>query len=222
MGYFLRGWLLSVVVLLGSTANAYPFSPSKSAQTGTQVGLSRLNATIKLEPIILKVGISEYQRTGYVYKRWVDLFEQLTLLSESVSKQPVHFEVAIGTYDEVIQWQDRGQIDLIVLSAKAVADLLMFSSAQDTATLDRTYLGNFAYYTKPGPESDSVLSFYDPREQRLRKRGEYYRSTCLVNARSRIKTIEDLTRIANLPDAGLKFLLCDLIQSLAIYIRAQC
>jgi hypothetical protein len=90
MGHCLRGWLMSVVAVLGSTGNACPFSPPESAQTGTQVGLSRLNATIKVEPIILKVGVTEYQRTGYVYKRWVE-FGWNSLLEAIPNSITLHF-----------------------------------------------------------------------------------------------------------------------------------
>jgi len=88
-------------------------------------------------PQVITVGITEYQDVEEVYKRYGEFFRQLA--SVAPPDTPVTFKLAIGTYGEVLDWYNSRMVDVAILSAMPVADLLL--AAQDES-LKRVYLGD--------------------------------------------------------------------------------
>ena len=66
----------------------------------------------------IRVGITEYQNVESAYKKYETFFKELETVSQgSPQDEAITFQFAIGTYDEVIDWYNRGLIDIGILSA---------------------------------------------------------------------------------------------------------
>src|SRR6266550_1532125 len=92
----------------------------------------------------IRVGITEYQSVESAYKKYQTFFEELEKVSqESPKGEAITFQFAIGTYDEVIDWYNKGLIDIAVLSAMPMSDLLTTSkdSQADSTKITDAYLG---------------------------------------------------------------------------------
>jgi predicted acylesterase/phospholipase RssA/ABC-type phosphate/phosphonate transport system substrate-binding protein len=87
--------------------------------------------TVKAEEI--RVGITEYQNVEQVYRKYQEFFDELERIAHE-DRLDIHFKFAIGTYNEVIDWYSKKLIDVAVLSAMPIADLLTIS---DTAQKDK-------------------------------------------------------------------------------------
>jgi predicted acylesterase/phospholipase RssA/ABC-type phosphate/phosphonate transport system substrate-binding protein len=133
-------------------------------------------------PIIIHVGVTEYQDVEQTYRRYVDLFREL---AEQAGSQPVAFEVAVGTYSEVQDWYNRRLIEVAVLSAMPAAELIESSSGQ----LDRIkqcYIGTLGEHAEPLASKQMALRSLFPQDDDLgvaRKQygaDFYYRTTLVV------------------------------------------
>jgi predicted acylesterase/phospholipase RssA/ABC-type phosphate/phosphonate transport system substrate-binding protein len=93
--------------------------------------------TVKAEEI--RVGITEYQNVEQVYKRYQEFFDELERLAPKKGLD-VHFRFAIGTYNEVIDWYSKKLIDVAVLSAMPIADLLTISDKDQRAKISEAFL----------------------------------------------------------------------------------
>ena len=137
-------------------------------------------------PLVIRIGITEYQNIEATYAKYEDLLAQLS--SYATPEEPVTFTFAIGTYGEVLDWYNNRTIDLAVLSAMPTADLLQ---AGQRANLEEAYLGDISV-TVPKTSSQSTLlplfgSATDPFT---------YRPGCIVlNADKEIQSIEDIKRL---------------------------
>src|ERR1041384_5455813 len=87
--------------------------------------------TVKAEEI--RVGITEYQNVEQVYRKYQEFFDELERIAHE-DRLDIHFRFAIGTYKEVNDWYSKELIDVAVLSAMPIADLLTIS---DTAQKDK-------------------------------------------------------------------------------------
>src|SRR5205085_8412279 len=70
--------------------------------------------------IEIKVGITEYQHLEATYGKYEEAFHELS----NAADQPVSFKFAIGTYEEVTDWYNKRLIDVAILSAVPMAELL--------------------------------------------------------------------------------------------------
>ena len=93
--------------------------------------------TVKAEEI--RVGITEYQNVEQVYKRYQQFFDELERIADDKGLD-VHFRFAIGTYSEVIDWYSKKLIDVAVLSAMPIADLLTISDDGDKEKIRQAFL----------------------------------------------------------------------------------
>jgi len=136
---------------------------------------------------IITVGVinyDDYQRT------YVDAQQALTTLAEAYNKPEAHkanrvsFQLAVGSYDDVLDWYKKGHIHVAVLSPGPVSALL--SSPQWGPRLRDLYIGT-TIATRPKPDN----SFAD-YERRHESNQVTYHSICVVNSDSPIKDLEDL------------------------------
>src|ERR1700682_2326691 len=152
------------------------------------------------EPLELRVGITEYQRIDAVYERYSAFFRDL----EKASNSMLRFSIAIGTYDEVLKWRDRGDVELSVLSAGPMATLLSLGNTDDRRELVNTYLGSLTYFSS-APDGSVLVSQLDDVNSKVVVDG-YYRSVCVVRSASPFRTLADIINAANKPDSRVKFL----------------
>ncbi|HKS26474.1 MAG TPA: patatin-like phospholipase family protein [Pyrinomonadaceae bacterium] len=94
----------------------------------------------------IRVGITEYQNVEEAYQKYQTFFRELEELSkeQKFPDGPVTFSFAIGTYAEVIDWYNKKLIDVAVLSAMPIADLLSSSNADDENRIRAAYLGSLS------------------------------------------------------------------------------
>jgi predicted acylesterase/phospholipase RssA/ABC-type phosphate/phosphonate transport system substrate-binding protein len=152
----------------------------------------------------IRVGIGDYQRGDKNYERWGVFFKGLENIAQH-SPQKRNFEIALGTYDEVRRWLDRGRIDIAILGAEPTGELL---SVADSIPLDSSYLGKIGHYTGPDNDQETtpLLAYYTPDDQKTRQSGESYRSVCMVSANSNISDLNELRRQYKSNPNGFKFL----------------
>jgi ABC-type phosphate/phosphonate transport system substrate-binding protein len=89
----------------------------------------------------IRVGITEYQNVESAYSKYQKFFQALERASAD-EKEPVTFSFAIGTYSEVSDWYNKQLIDLAVLSAMPMADLLSNSQDFEKELIRDAYLGS--------------------------------------------------------------------------------
>jgi predicted acylesterase/phospholipase RssA/ABC-type phosphate/phosphonate transport system substrate-binding protein len=102
----------------------------------------------------IKIGITEYQNLESAYEKFQQLFQEL----ERQSRRPVKFKFAIGTYGEVIDWFNRKHIDVAVLSALPVTDLLQSTGDDEHKKIRAAMVGRIGPIPncpEPGKERKS-------------------------------------------------------------------
>ena len=153
---------------------------------------------------IINVGITEYAKLQRTQQNFERLFRELAASADA--SEPVTFRFAVGTYGEVRDWYNKGLIDVAVLSAMPIGDLLL---AGDSANLNEAYLGDLSVSpptvtaSPPGAGASaprvekSVLSLFSDREPDP----FYYRAGCIFLREDKV-----LEAIANSSDpmSGLK------------------
>src|SRR5258708_29775775 len=106
--------------------------------------------------VIINVGITEYSKIQRTYNNYERLFSELAASADK--NEPVTFKFAVGTYGEVLDWYNKGIIDVAILSAMPTADLLL---AKEDANLERAYVGDLSV---SAPWSDqSIVSLFKER-----------------------------------------------------------
>jgi len=131
-----------------------------------------------LQPVqVLKVGITEYQNIEDSYARYDKLFQKLG----KVSKEPLSFEFAIGNYGEVMEWYNRGEIDIAVLSGMPVSKLLLEAGDEDFKKLDNAYIGDVSVFDKPDLSKSEIKDRF--AEPLSKEDSDFtYRTVCLTLA----------------------------------------
>lgn len=163
-----------------------------SLAAGPRKGNTSHAESVKTETEI-KVGITEYQDVEASYERYEKLFQELTKAAAK-AKEPVNFKFAIGNYGEVMDWYNKGEIDVAILSAMPVANFLRDAGKSDKEKMSEAYVGDvsvrwdYSHSPKPlaiGTEED--LAHKDPF---------FYRSVCLTLASDKeLRTIDDIQRL---------------------------
>ncbi|HEV7673739.1 MAG TPA: patatin-like phospholipase family protein [Candidatus Angelobacter sp.] len=150
------------------------------------------------QPIVIKIGVSEYQTIEATYQDHQKFFYVLSVLSGdrdqsgAVGNSAV-FEISVGSYDEVVDWWNKGQIDAAVLSATPVATLLA-SSTEEVEKLKKSYIGTLGErHRENDPERPLLNAFCGKlpesecqdtlsRQRKVEGARYFYRSLALVNA----------------------------------------
>jgi predicted acylesterase/phospholipase RssA/ABC-type phosphate/phosphonate transport system substrate-binding protein len=163
----------------------------------------------------IRVGITEYQNVESTYDKYQNLFQELEQLARKnrTSGEDVTFRFAIGTYAEVIDWYNKKLIDVAVLSAMPIADLLTTSNAAEIDKIKDAYLGSLnpvgGRDAKCGENScqrsldEKAPQCVDPTEQPQIAKTEYHTS-CIVPAEYGWKNFDDVKKFAG--QNKLKFL----------------
>lgn len=163
----------------------------------------------------IRVGITEYQNVESTYAKYQTLFQELEQLARKTPKssEAVTFLFAIGTYAEVIDWYNKKSIDVAVLSAMPIADLLTTSNVAEIDMIKDAYLGNINPVGGRNAEcgentcqrslDEKTLQCVDPKEQPQIARSEYHTS-CIVPAEYGWKSFDDVKKFAG--QNKLKFL----------------
>lgn len=143
------------------------------------VGMGLVASSIGLPaaepPVTIRVGIVAFQDFHEGLERYDRLFADL----ERDRRNQVHFQMASGTYGDLLHWIDRGLVDLAVLSPGVFAEF-MGRSAEGREAGGCEYLATVGLTSSPGP------SHY--RYQ--------YRAACVVSDRSPVRALADLRRAA--------------------------
>jgi len=160
----------------------------------------------------VRVGVTAYQNIEGAYARYQRLFQEL---ADTETDRAVIFKVAIGTYGEVVDWYNRRLIDVAVLSAMPVAELLI-SAGGDQELLQKikdTYLGTLmakpessSTACKDGEVSRSLFDdiYSDKEKEELAKPETSYRTVCIVPQAS---DLNDSSKLAALKgQSKLRFL----------------
>src|SRR5712692_4137538 len=71
-------------------------------------------------PKIIRVGVSAYENMEETYKKYMSFLADLNM---TYCQMPVAFQVAVGNYAEVLDWWQKGQIDIGIFAAAPVGKL---------------------------------------------------------------------------------------------------
>jgi predicted acylesterase/phospholipase RssA/ABC-type phosphate/phosphonate transport system substrate-binding protein len=108
-------------------------------------------------PQIVKVGVSSYERVEETYSKYMKFLSELNMVS---CGKPVAFQVAVGNYGEVIDWWQKGQIDVGIFSAAPVGEL--FQSDGDDK-LQSAYVGSVddgSYWDPEGNSKEALPDYH--------------------------------------------------------------
>jgi predicted acylesterase/phospholipase RssA/ABC-type phosphate/phosphonate transport system substrate-binding protein len=157
--------------------------------------LSTSHAESVKAPTEINVGITEYQDVEASYERYEKLFQELTKAAAK-AKEPVSFKFAIGNYGEVMDWYNKGEIDVAILSAMPVANFLRDAGERDKANMREAYIGDVSV-TWDYSSSSRRLAIGTEKEL-ANKDPFFYRSVCLTLASdTELRTIDDIKRLKN-------------------------
>ena len=188
------------------------------------VSRSAMNRVVKLTLLLvvcaagvqakeIRVGITEYQTVESAYKKYGEFFEALETIARQ-QKSDVTFRFAIGTYGEVVDWYNKKLIDVAVLSAMPIADLLTTSDPNEQLKIRNSFLaklnpipgravictGNNTCLRTLGESSPGCVA---PDSQSLPAEAQYH-SAVVVPAEYGWKSFDDVRKYAR--QKKLKFL----------------
>jgi hypothetical protein len=133
---------------------------------------------------IIRVGIVASEDYGHRRSVWQSIFAAVGQLHDP----KLQFELAAGTYGDVLHWLDRGSVDVALLTPGVFAE----------------YLRDYAAFQQgPGYEYLVTVGFppaqtpWAAQDRRLPGPHLEYRAVCLVGADAPIRTVDDLQREAN-------------------------
>src|SRR6185503_14127472 len=78
-------------------------------------------------PLVIRVGAIYYDDSEAQYAAINDILSTL----EKQSKDPITFKLAVGTYDEIMNWYESDQIDLAIMNPGPLALLIDKYSQQE-------------------------------------------------------------------------------------------
>jgi predicted acylesterase/phospholipase RssA len=139
-------------------------------------------------PLVIKVGISDYRPVEEVYQHYQQFFARLETLTAEGRQSgtlsdlpPIAFEVAVGNYDEVLDWFTNRTIDVAVLAATPMAEMISHAGLYDRQRIQDSYLGTV---TLKYPASAVTLGTpSDPH---------YYESVAVVRNESPYEYLQNL------------------------------
>src|ERR1044071_2402757 len=85
-------------------------------------------------PLVIRVGAIYYDDSEAQYAAINDILSTL----EKQSKDPITFKLAVGTYDEIMNWYESDQIDLAIMNPGPLALLIDKYSQEE---LNRIFVG---------------------------------------------------------------------------------
>jgi predicted acylesterase/phospholipase RssA/ABC-type phosphate/phosphonate transport system substrate-binding protein len=147
-------------------------------------------------PEVITVGVSEYQNIEETYERYTHFFAEVA--GRSNSGRPVLFRVAIGTYNEVLDWYATKKIDVAVLAAMPAAELLSTANETERQDILKGYLGTLGeHIDQPVNPTHDLKELFPADDDFAQSRKNfnadfYYRTTLVVRNDSPLKKAGDL------------------------------
>lgn len=136
----------------------------------------------------IRIALVQYQGLPRDISSQVDRLANLEKIARDEVKQDVHFQIALGSYGEVLEWFEKGEIDAAFAPPGVFAEIASWAKRTPTvvsheyiATVDKGRL----------PESCRHIvrdSRIDEKEQGT------YRGMCLTKRRWNIESIDDLVK----------------------------
>jgi predicted acylesterase/phospholipase RssA/ABC-type phosphate/phosphonate transport system substrate-binding protein len=165
-------WIIALTVLVFSSSKPVKSKPRTDAK-----------------PVeVIRVGITEYAKIQRTYANYERLFTELATSADNNAS--VKFNFAVGTYGEVLDWYNKRMIDVAILSAMPVGDLML---AGDANNLSLAYIGRLSVTPAHDPESPpSILSLFSD----LKVDPQQYRTGLIA-----LRKDPELEALANDPDA---------------------
>jgi len=150
-------------------------------------------APAEAPPLEIRFGVLSYEDFHRDLAHYDRLFADLA----RTSSRPLRLRAASGTYGDLVQWLDRGQIDVAMVTPGVLAARL--ASRGDRPQPAYQYLGTLLM-----PPAQSALAAEDRRRP---GQHDAYRSVCVVRADSDLRSVEDLRRRA--AERGVTWLFVD-------------
>src|SRR5215510_642266 len=75
-------------------------------------------------PLVIRVGTIYYDDSDAQYAVINDILSALEKQSQELSPRPITFKLAVGTYDEIMNWYESDQIDLAIMNPGPLALLI--------------------------------------------------------------------------------------------------
>ena len=122
--------------------------------------------------LVIRVGVADYGNVERNYERYVALFRELTDLA--TPDQPVSFSVAVGDFSEVMGWYLRRIVDVAVLPAMPIAQLIANTPDSDLPKLEESYVATLAERLSIPKSGQQVLWQLFPNDDEMaRSRAAY-------------------------------------------------
>ena len=135
-----------------------------------------------LEPSPIRVGVVAFEDFEGEFQRWNRVFTQL----QQQHKSSLSFELAVGTYGDLLHWMDQGFVDMAVLTPGVFAEY--FQLGEQDKAISRTH--QFEYLATDGlPAATSKWASEARRQAGFHLR---YHSLCAVASDSSFKTFDDV------------------------------
>ena len=124
------GGLWSLVLLFG-----FQSSPLSAQERGS------------LLPPPVRIGVVAFEDFEGEFQRWNRLFAELPKEDEST----LTFELAVGTYGDLLHWMDKGYVDIAVLTPGVFAEYFQLGKKEHSASRE----GRFEYLATDGVPATS-------------------------------------------------------------------
>lgn len=148
------------------------------------------------QAIVVQVGITDFRKVESSYAKYTKLFEELA--NAAGKDQPITFRFAIGTDNEVLDWFNKGLIDVAVLQAMPVADLLSSFSEDEKKQLEEDYIGDLADLPERKEDERAVGLHQDSAAEKNPDYYFKYRTNCIVSAADEeLKSFSDIQKLAS-------------------------
>ncbi len=183
-------WLLHLILILLWVQPS--LSQSKDTRTTT----------------VIRVGVitySDYDKTYTENQQRLAHLADLYNQPSAGKTTKISFELAVGSYDDVLAWYKDGLIDAAILSAGPVAELLSADGRDGKIKIEDLYVGTV---TADRAAADNILAV---PERRVAKNQIRYQSVCLVSKNSEIKDWPQLRQ--SIKDHNVEFLFVHLLSA---------
>ena len=137
-----------------------------------------------LLPPPVRIGVVAFEDFEGEFQRWNRLFAELPKEDEST----LTFELAVGTYGDLLHWMDKGYVDIAVLTPGVFAEYFQLGKKEHSASRE----GRFEYLaTDAVPATSSSWATDERRQAGFHFR---YHCVCVVAEDSPLKTFDDVLK----------------------------
>ncbi|MFP6619018.1 MAG: patatin-like phospholipase family protein [Pirellulaceae bacterium] len=163
-------------LLLGAVFLAGSITPSQKV------------AAQPVSPVVIRVGVVAFEDFEAEFQRWHRVFSQFQQKHDATLK----FELAVGSYGDLLHWMEKGFVDLAVLTPGVFSEYFRGMGQENSAPRKVP----FEYLATDGlPPATSKWA-----TEARQKPGFHFRyhSVCVVAANSKLKTFDDVIRKSKL------------------------